>query len=91
MQAAMGGMGGGMGEGMGGGMGPGGGPQQMQAMAHALQEEVGPQLIEAVQAGMTDAQLAEMLDIPPEQAAELIRAVRAGRVGTEHLVYICAA
>ena len=74
MQAAM---GGGM-----GGVGPGVGPQemqQMQAMAHALQEEVGPQLVEAVQAGMTDAQLAEMLDIPADQAAELIRVVRAGR------------
>ena len=58
-------------------MGPGAGARGAQAM-EALQADVAPQLIEAVQQGITAQQLAQMLHIPADQAAALIQTVRQG-------------
>ena len=71
MQAAM---GGGM-----GGMGHGAGADDVQAMAmDALQARIAPQLIEAVQRGLSVQELADMFQVPENQAAELMQVVRAG-------------
>ena len=69
-------MGGGMGN-----MGPGAGagPDDVQAMAmDALQARIAPQLIEAVQRGIGVQELADMFQVPENQAAELMQVVRQG-------------
>ena len=67
---------------MGVGVGAQGWPPLEEVMQRrglqALQAEIAPQLIQAVQAGMTNDQLAELADIPADQAAELMRLVREG-------------
>lgn len=62
-----------------GGMGPGAGAGDPQAM-DALQAHVAPQLIEAVQGGITAHELGDLLFIPEDQAAALIRVVREGEM-----------
>ena len=64
-----------------GGVGPGAGagPIDAQAMANdALQPLFAPQLIEAVQRGISVQELADMFQVPENQAAELMQVVREG-------------
>lgn len=76
-QAAMGGGMGVVGPGAGAGAGPGAHDRQAAAL-DAFQARVAPQLIEAVQQGASVQQLAEMLQIPENQAAEVMQVVQEG-------------
>lgn len=62
-------------------MGPGAGAGGVHAM-EALQANIPPQLIEAVQRGIDAQQLADVLQISADQAAALIQAVRDGEITT---------
>ena len=69
---------------MGGGMGAGVGGQDLQRLQaaerlQAIQAEIAPQLIEAVQGGMGNNELAGLLNIPEDQAAALVQVVREGQ------------
>ena len=79
VQAAMGGGMGVVGPGAGPRAGAGPGAHARQAAAlDAFQARVAPQLIEAVQQGASVQQLAEVLQIPENQAAELMQGVQEG-------------
>ena len=73
-----------------GGMGHGADDVQAMAM-DALQARIAPQLIEAVQRGISVQELANMLQVPENQAADLMQAVREGVLTLIAFLRLCKA
>lgn len=73
-----------------GGVGHGAGADNVQAMAMnaPIEARIAPQLIDAVQRGMNVQELADVLGVPENQAAELMQGMREGvlREGVSTLI-----